>query len=433
MKRNSSTTIFETAQWFIFILASSVAIPIVIGSMFGFNISEIAGLMQRTIFVVGLTSFLQGWLGHRLPIVEGPAGLWISIFAVMAAAGAQQGADSMLTLRTLESTMLFTGLFLVLFGLLKIANRLMRLFTPLVTGSFLFLLTVQLSGTFLKGMLGIQQQVEAIHLTEAVLAFVTFFLVLGLSTFGRGWLSSYAVLLGIVIGWVSYVLFVGSTERAAAPLFAPPQWLDWGAPILDVRMIPIAFLTAVILLSNVVASILAINQSTKGKPTYTNDQINRGSAFLGVTHGLSGMFSAVANVPLASTSGFINLTGQKRKAPFMYASILYMSVAFFPQIVGWISTIPGPIANGALLATFVQLMGLGLSNIMSEELDNRRLTIIGISYLIGIGTMFLPAEAFVSFPPFARNLASNGLLIGTILVILLEQFWKQDKYSKEKA
>lgn len=424
MNRTYVTTL-ETTQWFVFLLASSVALPIVIGSMFDMSFSEVSGLMQRTFFVVGVTSFLQGWLGHRLPIMEGPAGLWISVFSVMAITGAQHGASYGETLRMLEATMLFTGMFLALFGIFKISQRILHLFTPLVTGSFLFLLTVQLSGTFLQGMLGIQQEVGAVHVSEALLAFATFFLVLGLSVFGKGWMSSYAVLIGIALGWISYTLIVGSEISGSnTAVFSVPEWFAWGLPTFDISVLPIAFITAIILLSNVVAAVVAVTNSVHGKPSYSYDQINRGSTLLGVTHGISGVFSTIANVPLASSSGFINLTGQKKKAPFMYASILLTILAFFPPIVALISGIPAPIANAALLATFVQLMGLGLSNIASENLDNRRLTIVGISFLIGIGTMFLPPEVFEELPSLVQNLASNGLIIGTVLVIFLENFWK---------
>ncbi|TGB01313.1 purine/pyrimidine permease [Halobacillus salinus] len=424
-------TSLETTQWFVFLLASSVALPIVIGSIFELNFTEIAGLMQRTFFAVGITSFLQGVFGHRLPILEGPAGLWISIFAVMAYSGVESGKSYIETLQTLEAAMLWTGGFLLLFGTFRLAHRVLFVFTPLVTGAFLFLLTVQLSGTFLQGMLGIQQQVEAIHSTEAAVAFFTFFLVLGLSLFGKGALKSYAVLLGIVVGWLTYVVTInGESERDAdVAVFQPPEWLAWGPPNFEWSVIPLAFITAVILLSNIVASVVAVSQSIHGKPSYTYSQVNRGSSFLGVTHGITAMFSAIANVPLASSSGFIDLTGQKKKRPFLYASLLLVIIAFFPPLVAFISGIPAPVANAALLATFVQLMGLGLSNIASQELDQRRLTILGVSFLLGIGLMFLPAEVFQGMPGLVRNLASNGLLVGTMFVILLEQLWKEPKHS----
>ncbi|UOQ44707.1 purine/pyrimidine permease [Halobacillus salinarum] len=430
MSRTAGTSL-EIIQWFVFLLASSVALPIVIGSIFDLSFHEISGLMQRTFFVVGLTSFLQAIFGHRLPIMEGPAGLWVSIFSVMAITGAQAGHNGMASLQTLEAAMIWTGVFLALFGILRLAHRVLFVFTPLVTGAFLFLLTVQLSGTFLKGMLGLQQQASQIDGGKALVAFTTFFLVLGLSIFGRGWMKSYAVLLGVGIGWVLDTIFLSPSQdsQPVTQIFSMPEWFAWGAPSFDWNVIPLAFVTAVILLSNIVASVVAVSQSVEGKPAYSNSQLDRGSLFLGVTHFTSSAFSSIANVPLASSSGFIELTGQKRKEPFLYATLLLILVSFFPPIVAFISSIPSSVANAALLATFVQLMGLGVSNIASEELDHRKLTILSISFLLGIGLMFLPPEVFQGMPSILQNLFSNGLLAGTILVIVLDQLWKEQEYK----
>src|SRR5690606_19592736 len=113
-------SMLETIQWFVFLLASTVAIPIIIGNVYELNFVELSDLMQRTFFIVGLTSLLQGLIGHRLPIMEGPAGIWISIFTVMAVTGVQGGASSTDSLRLLETTMIFAGIFLFLFGIFRL-------------------------------------------------------------------------------------------------------------------------------------------------------------------------------------------------------------------------------------------------------------------------------------------------------------------------
>jgi xanthine/uracil permease len=425
-KTTFAHTTMETIQWFVFLLASSVAMPIIIGSIYQMDFAEVSGLMQRTFFTVGIASFLQATFGHRLPIVEGPAGIWISIFSVMAITGVHSGTSLTGTLRTLETTMLVTGLFMFLFGIFKISQKILPIFTPLVTGTFFFLLTVQLSGTFLKGMLGLQDSSNTIQVTEAILAFITFFSVLGLSTFAKGWISSYAVFIGIVIGWITYVILLGwPNHQQTVSLFSIPEWFAFGPPTFDLSIIPIAFITAIISISNVVASVVAAKQTLGYVSEDNGAQVNRGTTFSGINHGLAGIFSSIANVPLATSAGFIALTGQKRKMPFIYATMILIIIAFFPPIVSFISSIPSPIANAALMASFVQLVGLAINNITLLPLDSRKVTIIGVAYLIGMGTMFLPTEAFANLPSVIQNLMSNGLLVGTGLVILIEQLWKR--------
>lgn len=421
-----TTTTMETFQWLLFLLASSVAMPIVIGAVFHLDATEITGLMQRTFFTVGIASLLQALIGYRLPIMEGPAGIWVSIFTVMAATGSSLTG----TLQTLQSMMIVTGLFMFLLGITKLAQRMLPIFTPLVTGTFFFLLTVQLSGTFLEGMLGLQGSTQTIQIKEATIAFITFFIVLGLSVFAKGWLSNYAVFIGILIGWITFAVIVGGQGvTEGIPLFALPEWFAFGLPAFDLSVIPIAFITAIISISNVVASVVATTQTIGLKETNQDARVSNGTTLSGINHGIAGLFSTIANVPLATSSGFIALTGQKRKMPFVYATIILIIIALFPPLVTFIATIPVPVANAALMASFVQLVGLAINNITLEKLDQRKMTIVGIAYLVGMGTMFLPAGVFNGLPSIIQNIMSNGLLVGTGLVILLEQLWKEQGKS----
>nr|WP_139209318.1 purine/pyrimidine permease [Paenibacillus sp. OK003] len=40
--------------------------------------------MQSTLITLGIAGFYQGFIGHKFPIHEGPAGLWWSIFTIYA-------------------------------------------------------------------------------------------------------------------------------------------------------------------------------------------------------------------------------------------------------------------------------------------------------------------------------------------------------------
>ncbi|MDQ0160009.1 purine/pyrimidine permease [Alkalibacillus salilacus] len=417
---------FKVIQWFIFLLANAVAIPIVIGSIFDMDTTAIMQLMQRTFFIVGIAGFLQGLIGHKLPIVDGPAGLWVSTFSVFAISVGTTGQAGVEAFRLLEAAMILTGAFLMAFGLFKVSGKVIGLFTPLVTGVFLTLLTFQLSGTFLEGMLGLSSQATQINSGQFAIAMVTFSSVLILSIFFTGWMKSYAVLLGISLGWLLFVIFFGTGDMLAsqAPIMQMPEMFAWGAPKFEWSVVPIAILTAFILLSNIVAALSATSDVIDGHSNFSQTQMNRGSFTLGINHGISGMFSGVAVVPLASTAGFIQLTGQTKKGPFIWASALLMIVSFFPVVIAFLAMIPSPIANAALLATFVQLMGLGLRNLFAEPLYERRMTIITVSMLLGGGLMFIPPESFAHLPETIKQVVSNGLLVGTIIAVVLEKIWK---------
>jgi len=76
--------ILSGLQWMIFMLAGAIAAPIAIADLYNLTPIETSGLIQSTIITLGIAGFLQGLIGHKLPIHEGPAGLWWSIFTIYA-------------------------------------------------------------------------------------------------------------------------------------------------------------------------------------------------------------------------------------------------------------------------------------------------------------------------------------------------------------
>ncbi|WP_066399556.1 purine/pyrimidine permease [Neobacillus mesonae] len=417
-------------QWFFFLLATSVALPIVIGGVFHLSIEEISSLMQRTFFVVGISSFIQGWLGHRYPIADGPAGSWVSIFVILASMAIQQEESTKETLQLLEGGLLVTGFLLFILGITGLVNRLLFLFTPLVTGSFLLILTLQLSGVFLEGMLGIQGQ-STLDYEIAAISFGVFVLVIVLSIKGKGWMKSYSVLLGILFGWFLYFLFGKTPHTISTPVsfIKLPDIFAWGPPQLNAGMIITSIIFTFILVSNTIAAVTAVKEVVpeSGKPE--KQTINRASCAGGITHIISAVFSTIGIVPLPVSAGFIRLTGQKRIMPFLIASLALAGIAFVPAIVNFLAMLPGPIACAASLASFVQMIGISFQSLLKDELDQRRLTILGITLLIGMGLMFLPKGIFQGLPTILQYILSNGLIVGTIIVIVMEQLWKTKKHA----
>ncbi|WP_411500966.1 purine/pyrimidine permease [Bacillus thuringiensis] len=425
--QHNQNHIMGTLQWFIFLLANSIALPIVVGGLFHLTTEEIFYLMQRTFFVVGISSFLQGWLGHRLPIADGPAGSWVGVFTVLAYATA--GQDQLhSTLQILELGMIISGVILIGLGVTGFIGRILFLFTPLVTGTFLLLLCLQLSGVFLKGMLGITATASQIGGFTAIIAFSIFLFVIILSNFGKGFVKSYAVLIGLISGWILFLIAGKVTIPSQVNHFVQlPQIFAWGLPKWNTGMAVSSFVMVCILVSNTVAAIIAINQATIQKATIEQKQLKDGTWVGGISHIISSIFSTVGVVPLPATAGFIRLTKQKNIRSFLLACMLLVVMSLFPSIIRYLASLPSAVASAVLMASFVQLIGIGLNNIKQVELNERNVTLLGVAVLFGSGVMFLPSEALQSLPSVMQYIFGNGLFVGTVVSILLEQIWRIGK------
>ncbi len=405
-------------QWAVFMLTNIIAVPVVVGAAFHLSPADISTFMERMLFVSGVATLIQIFFGHRLPVVEGAAGMWWAIFILLGTMSAPQ--DQGLLLKQLEMGLIIAGIFLAVIGFLPIIEKARNLFTPIVTGVYLILLVSQLSGSFFKSILGIN---ATGHLSGKItlICFVEIIIILLISLKAAGILKSMGPLIGIVVGWLLFHFFGlmdGGKVYEPSSWFKIPRLLDWGMPKFDFGIVLTSIITSVVLVSNVIASILVVGIALERD--VTAKQYQKGIFGNGVSLFVSGIFSVVGVVPLSVSAGFISTTGIKKIQPLIIGALLIMVAGFFPFIGGFLATLPLEVAYASLFIPFSQMLGFGIRDLMGIEPSSRNLLVIGLSLMIGIGMMFLPPEAFVSVAPWLRNIISNGLIVGLILCLLLE-------------
>lgn len=192
-------------------------------------------------------------------------------------------------------------------------------------------------------------------------------------------------------------------------------------------MVITGILIALVLMSNLVATVAAGEQVTGRRGEKRRGTLDRGGIWNGVANGLAALFSAVGTIPLSSSAGFVRLTGLKQLRPFLIGCLVMVGASLFPPLMGFLAGLPEPVADAALLATFVQIVSIAVGSITREPLDDRRNTILGISLMVGVGIMFVPSTAFASLPSILRFTLGNGLLTGTFTAILMERLWSPKK------
>jgi len=409
-------------QWMIFIISGNFAVPLIIGHVFGLLPSEIGTLTQRTIFLTGVASLLQVLFGHRLPLIEGVAGMWWGVFVILGSTAVALGRNPRFILNELELGLIIAGAVLIFLGLTGAIDWLQKLFTPLITGTYLLLLSLQLSGPFLSGMLGLENNGGRIDWRIACLSLVLVALVLLLSFRGRGWWRSLTALIGIIIGWSTFVLLglggkpVGMKDTFI--FFSFPRFFSWGLPTWDSGIVFTSILTALILLSNLVASINAM-EGALGK-SFSGQTYKKGSIFNGLANILAGLWSGIGMIPLSISAGFIGITGMAARTPFILACLMIMLVGLLPPVGNFFAGLPLSVAYAVTFISFTQMIGFGMKSLASVELDQRSLTVFGLSLMTGVGFMFLPPKVFTQMPSILQYILSNGLLLGVILSLILE-------------
>ncbi|WP_144932579.1 purine/pyrimidine permease [Paenibacillus sp. 32O-W] len=431
-ERPKGTVLWLSAiQWFIFMLANFITVPLVLGLTLGLSGEEISFYTSRTLFLCGLIGAIQVMFGHRLPIIEGPAGMWWGVFLVLITMNMQMGGTTQTLLAELEMGLIVSSLVFILLAVFRLLNRLRALFTPVVTGTFLVLLSMQVSKSLVEGVLGIgyegsDQVIPKIVLLSLLLISFT----VGIMMKAKGMLQSMAVLIGLGTGWLLYALLgMVRFPEEQAPWAALPQVFPFGVPQWNTGIVITCVITSAILLSNLIASIQVFASAADEK--VTDSMINRGSFMTGIGTLLAGLFGTVAAVPLTAAASMVVLTRIASRLPFLLASIGFIVLGLLPRVGQWLSTIPQPVGYAILFTVFGQLLGFGLRDYKRMELNLKDLFIIGFSLLSGVGLMFVPGSAWANLPSVFGYIVGNGLIVGVTLSIVLEHVVFKRKQQAE--
>lgn len=415
--------LLASLQWMLFILMGSIVIPVAIAGQYGFPQEEIIAFVARSIFVLGIAGILQVLFGHRLPIQEGPAGVWWGVFTLYAGIGTAMFGSQSETLRVFEFCFILSGIVFIILALLRVVEKIAKLFTPTVMGAYLILLVVQLSGAFLKGMVGLSSTSAHIDPGIALLSIVTIACAYYLRRF-KG-LGTYATLFSIVIGWLLFIIFgKAPTVSTGESWFSFPAIFAFGMPRIEHSMIVNVICLTLLLLTNMVASVRVVQITFDALQKKYEHRLNQTSAWSGIIHIISGVFGAIGPVPISGSAAFITQTKITDRLPFILGNVLIILLGLSPAITAYFAALPIAVGFASLVPTFgIGTIMIALSQIESAgNKANRNLT-VGASWFAGISVMFLPASAFEGLPPLITSVLGNGLIVGAMVALVLDHFF----------
>ncbi|QHZ45222.1 purine/pyrimidine permease [Bacillus sp. NSP9.1] len=423
--------LFGALQWTAFIIASAIVVPIAIGQSFELNQTETAGLIQSTFFVLGTTAFIQTLLGHRLPINESPAGLWWGVYTIYAGLTGTVFAAYGETLQALQGAMLLSAVFFFIFSLFKVIDKLAVMFTPVVTGVYLLLLVIQLSEPIVKGVMGIGYRQNDLDVPVFLLAAVIMLTTFLMSKSHVPFLKQYSILIALIGGWILFAVFgVAKPPEHADKLFHLPDIFPFGVPLFDSGLIVTSLFITVLLIVNMLASIRVVEGAVKQFEKLEERKRARPAGFIAsVSHLLSGLLGAVGTVPISGAAGFIQTTRVSSKKPFLLGSLIVIFISFFPYIMNVFASLPSPVGFAVNFVVFSTMVGMAFAEFdaYGKNEAGRVRFVTGIALLAGVGVMFVPESALAGMHPVVVSLLSNGLVLGTVIAIAVEQIQLRKK------
>lgn len=415
-------------QYLIYFLAGSAIMPVIIGVYLGLDQAEIAQMLQRTFLLSGGVSILQALLGHRFPIIDGPAGLWMGLLIILAGAASAFGKDLAVLRTDMELGMICAGVLVIIIGLTGLMQKILKIFNPIVNGTFLILMVLQMSATVIKGATGISSGYETIQPKFLIVFLVTTVIIVIINLKTKGFIQSIATLIGVVCGWVlAYALHISPEFISSGKGFiAVPEAFAWGTPTVDPSVIITCLIGEFVLISNFATSINGMSELLN-RPN-SPKIIKRSTLWFGITAALCGIFPVTGFVPFASAPSTTKLTRVAARGPFILGGVFMMILGVIAPVCTFFAAIPPAVGYSAMMIVFALMLEQGIREYKKVQFSNREGFIVGISFMIGAGIMFLDTASFMTLPQMLRYIVSNGLIMGLIISILLEHIILRKKH-----
>lgn len=416
-------------QWFFFIFCNTVVIPPTLQSAFHLSAETTFVITQYAFLLIALACLLQAFLGHKRALMEGSTGLWWATILTVTLSESMQGTSLAIIGWSLAVGIFLSGIVTILIGLTGLGNWLSGLFKPGVLVVFMFLLGAQLVSIFLKGMLGLPFGVSdpsvTVNYPVFFLAFAVLIFVIAMIVFLPPSISKYALLCGTVLGWGAYsLLFHGqiSTVSEAKWLLFPLGRADDIQPSIVIT----AILAGILNTSNTFG---AIRGSDVFYPQKESTKSIYRRSF--VTSGVLTLFSAPLGVvpfsPFVSSIGLITQTKDTSRVSFTIGSLLLLFVGAVAVLTQFFRSLPLAIGSAVMLATYLPLLFSSFSFLAEIKLNARNIYRLALPLFIGIFLMSAPDAVMDSLPMMFSSLLGNGLLMGIILSLILENSIKWDK------
>jgi xanthine/uracil permease len=410
-------------QWLFFLFTNTVVIPITIGSAFQLEQGKIIALLQLSFLFTGMACIIQALFGHRRSIMEGQSGLWWGVILSMCYIAPAQGLPLSVLGGSISAGIIISGMITMLVGLSGLSKFIARWFNAGVMAVFTFLLAIRLNTIFLKGMLGIPFSAEEapaqIDIPIFLLSCMVVLLTIFLSVKGRKSISQYSLLIGIIAGWIAYEGIFKSVGEAANMSGEPAVGMFLlGELSFDIGIIITAVVAGMLNLSNTFGALKGTDELYKSETT--NWQYRRSFTISGAFTIISGLFGMVPYAPYVSSIGFLNQTRILERLPFILGGVMFIVMGVIPDIGNLMVKMPLSVGSAALLVAYMRLLQSALGYFAQIEMTEANLYRVAAPLFIGIIFMAFPAEYFVSVPASIRPLVSNGLLLGILLALVLE-------------
>ncbi|HET9669089.1 MAG TPA: solute carrier family 23 protein [Casimicrobiaceae bacterium] len=400
-------------QHVVAMFGSTVLAPLLMG--FDPNVAILFSGIGTLIFFV--------LVGGRVPSYLGSS---FAFIAVVIAATGYSGSGPNPNLGVALTGIIAAGTLYAIIGLIVMAagyRFIDRLMPPVVTGSIVAVIGLNLAPIAVKGISGSP--------FDAWMGIATIVLVGLVAVRAPGLARRLPILLGGIAGYLLYALFTNVLGMGKPIDFAGVANAAWlGMPNFTV---PVWNSNAIALIAPVAVVLVAENLGhIKAVAAMTGRDLDRylGRAFVGdgLATIVAGSGGGTGVTTYAENIGVMAVTKVYGTLLFVVAALFAILLGFSPKFGALISTIPGPVLGGLSIVVFGLITATGGRIFVQNRVDfsrSRNLVTAAVTLTIGAGDLALKLGGFTL----------GGIGTATFGAIILYQLFRDDETqaSSEQA
>lgn len=385
-----------------------------------------AVLIQNAMIIAGIGTIVQLYpvwrVGSRLPIVMGISFTFLSLAIAI---GTAQGMG------TLMGAVIIGGIVEGLLGLF--AKYWIRIISPVVAATVVTAIGFSLLPIGANSFAGGQGAADFGAVHNWIVGSVTLLACVSFHVFAKGYLSSLAVLMGLIVGYV-LALCMGMIDFSplkGCSIIAIPKFLPFSP---EFRLGPTLSVIAIFLVSatETIGDTSALASSALGKNA-TEKEISGSIACDGFVSTIAGLFGCTPITSFSQNVGLAAMTKVVNRFAIATGAIIMIIAGLFPAVGVILTTIPQAVLGGCTIMMFGSILFAGFNMLSKCGFGSRNMVIVSLSLSIGLG--FTQATGlFDIFPEIIKTVfADNCVAVVFLLAVLLNLILPKEKPQTKES
>ena len=396
-----------------------------------FTAPELAAILQCAMFAAGVGTCVQLYpiwrIGAKLPIVMGCSFTFLAAMLGICTSGPygyEKLVGAIIVGGCIEGTLGLT------------AKYWKKYLGDIVPACVVMAIGLSLLNVGMNSVGGGQGAADFGAWYHLVIAVVTLLSCMVFKALAKGVWRNLDVLFGLVVGYILSIIF---TVTGIAPVvnFAAftetisqlgfikvpmPVFLRGFMPQFDIGAIVSMTIVFLVSAAETIGGTAAVAQEGLGRDVTIEETCGSlgvdgyGSAF-------SGLFGCCPITSFNQNIGLIAMTKVVNRFTILMGALILILAACFPPIGAFFNTIPQAVLGGCTVMMYGSIVFSGLKMIAACGDTERNMTIVALSFCIGVGVTQVDASFFSALPPiFADVFAGNSVAGVFVLALLLDLF-----------